>query len=155
MRLIKISSITALWAGLFTVVFFGIRAIVEAKFLLHPLGVCTGNAVVITQCRGYNFWSGIGSDLQEITLLTGIGLLYWHHTCHVGLCFLPGRHPVEGTGFKTCRRHHPDINHGGRTTADHIHKAFHEARSHRDPRYAALQHTARDNAAKKKGIQGG
>jgi hypothetical protein len=106
--------------------------------LLHPLGTCTGTAGQITGCRGYNFWSGIGSDLQEITLLTGAVIVYWHHSCHVGWCLWPGRHPVEGTGYKTCRKHHPTINHEGPTTAEHIRLA-HLAAQGFDHSYAALQ----------------
>lgn len=32
---------------------------------------------------------------------------YWHQTCHVGRCWRPGRHAVDGTPYRTCRRHHP------------------------------------------------
>lgn len=96
--------------------------------LLHPLGTCTGTPGQITGCRGYNAWSGIISDISEITLIIGLIMLIIHHTCHVGLCLRPGRHPVEGTGYKVCRRHHPDIQHKGRTTAEHIRHAFNAAK---------------------------
>jgi len=55
----------------------------------------------------YGFWSGFGSDLGEVTILGALGSLYWKHTCHVDRCWRLGRHPVAGTGFTVCRRHHP------------------------------------------------
>jgi hypothetical protein len=54
----------------------------------------------------YNFWSGFGSDFGEATILTGIVVAYLHHNCHVKGCPLLG-HPVEGTPYRACARHHP------------------------------------------------
>jgi hypothetical protein len=43
--------------------------------------------------NGYQFWSGIGSDLGEVTLL-GIVLVWWHnHNCHVHRCWRLSWHP--------------------------------------------------------------
>jgi hypothetical protein len=54
---------------------------------------------------GYLFWSGTGSDLAYM----GVGLAFWRkHNCHSRGCWRLARHPVEGTGFTVCRRHHPD-----------------------------------------------
>lgn len=69
--------------------------------LLHPL---SGN--------GYQFWSGIGSDFGQLTLLTGmvaISVGWWrHHNCHVKGCWRLNWHgaPTED-GHPRCRKHHP------------------------------------------------
>ena len=52
----------------------------------------------------YGFFSGIGSDLGEITLLAAILGVYHRHQCHTGRCWRIGRHVVSGTPF--CNRHH-------------------------------------------------
>ena len=70
------------------------------------------------QGPGYQFWSGIASDLGEITLVTGLAGLYWHRTCHVGRCWRPAKHEVVGTPYKVCRKHHPAVP--DRVTAEHI-----------------------------------
>jgi len=66
--------------------------------LWHPLG---GN--------GYQFWSGVGSDLSELTLL-GIAIGAWKHVnCEEPRCWRPGhRHP--GHGRPVCRRHFHSAN---------------------------------------------
>lgn len=53
----------------------------------------------------YGFWSGIGGDLS---ILAAPLVLLRRHNCHVKGCPRLGRHPVPGTGFVVCRRHHPD-----------------------------------------------
>lgn len=69
--------------------------------LLNPL---SGN--------GYQWWSGVGSDFGEITLITGLIVVVWrvrnHLECHVESpknCHRIGR-PVYGTGHRACRKHH-------------------------------------------------
>jgi hypothetical protein len=59
---------------------------------------------------GYGFWSGIGSDLGEFALIGAVVALYRKHNCHVKGCWRLSRHPVEGTPWVTCRKHHPLIN---------------------------------------------
>jgi hypothetical protein len=54
---------------------------------------------------GYNFISG---PLADITLLGGAYAILRRHNCHVKGCPRIGRHPVEGTSYVVCRRHHPD-----------------------------------------------
>jgi hypothetical protein len=54
---------------------------------------------------GYNFISG---PLADITLLGGAYAILRHHNCHVKGCWRVGRHPVTGTSYVVCRRHHPD-----------------------------------------------
>lgn len=54
---------------------------------------------------GYNFISG---PLADITLLGGAYAILRRHNCHVKGCPRIGRHPVDGTGYVVCRKHHPD-----------------------------------------------
>jgi hypothetical protein len=67
--------------------------------LLHVLGVDDVSG------RWYGFWSGVGGDLA--LLATPVTLLR-KHNCHTKRCWRIGRHPVEGTTWTVCRRHHPD-----------------------------------------------
>ncbi len=64
----------------------------------------------------YAFWSGLGGDITEFAIVGGLASVYWRHTCHVDRCWRIGRHPVEGTGFTVCRRHHPE----GAPTHQHV-----------------------------------
>ena len=56
----------------------------------------------------YAFWSGFGSDLGEIAIMGSLLALVRRHNCHVKGCPRLGRHPVAGTTWTVCRRHHPD-----------------------------------------------
>lgn len=75
-----------------------------ANYLFHPLN---GN--------GYQFWSGIGSDFGELTLLAVIGtIIHWYinSRCHVGGvglrgCRKRGHFPFHH--YKLCKKHHPDV----------------------------------------------
>lgn len=58
--------------------------------------------------RWYGFWSGAGSDLGEAAIVGGLISILRKHNCHVHGCWRVGRHPVEGTSYLVCRRHHPD-----------------------------------------------
>lgn len=69
----------------------------------------------------YSFWSGFGSDVGEFALLGAAVAFYRRHTCHVDsprFCWRPGTHPVAGTPYKACKRHHPAVP--DKVTADHI-----------------------------------
>lgn len=57
----------------------------------------------------YNLWSGVGSDLGEITILAAVIGLFRKHNCHVRGCWRLGKFPLDGTPFIVCRKHHPDI----------------------------------------------
>lgn len=56
----------------------------------------------------YGFWSGAGSDIAELAIVGGLINMARRHNCHVRGCWRVGRHPVEGTSFVVCQRHHPD-----------------------------------------------
>lgn len=71
-------------------------------WFLHLTGADNGSG------PWYLFWSGFGANFAEFTLVGGILGLFWKHNCHVKGCWRIGRHPVEGTGYVVCRRHHPE-----------------------------------------------
>ncbi|HEY1820406.1 MAG TPA: hypothetical protein VGG83_10785 [Trebonia sp.] len=53
----------------------------------------------------YGFWSGIGGDASILAVPL---VVLRRHNCHVRRCPRLGRHPVQGTAFTVCRKHHPD-----------------------------------------------
>lgn len=55
----------------------------------------------------YNMWSGFGSDVGEVVIIGGLASMFRKHNCHVHGCWRIARHPVEGTSYVVCRRHHP------------------------------------------------
>jgi hypothetical protein len=69
--------------------------------------------------EGYNFISG---PLADITLIGGAYAILRHHNCHVTGCWRLGRHPVHGTSYVVCQRHHPH----GHPTVEDIHRAHAE-----------------------------
>jgi hypothetical protein len=74
------------------------------------------------------FWSGPGSCLGYFAIFGGMFAFYRRHTCHVDsprFCWRPGTHPVVGTPFKACKRHHPAVP--DQVTADHILAAHNDA----------------------------
>ena len=60
----------------------------------------------------YGFWSGIGSDIAEFSLvgaaLTGVYQLTRKFNCHQRRCWRVGTHEAAGGQFVLCSRHHPD-----------------------------------------------
>jgi hypothetical protein len=116
--------------------------LIGPDWLWHPLGQCTpasSNAHIaaheIVRCKSYNLWSGIVSDIGEITLVTAaltlIFTMFRAHNCSVSsprFCWRFG-HPVVGTSFKACTKHHPGKwrKEDGLVTAAHIDCAHKEA----------------------------
>lgn len=100
---------------------------------LHPLGLCQGSPHEQLLCRGYNFWSGIGSDISEITLLASgtIALIaivrmvhktyLRHFECHEDGCPRHGRYVLEG-GVRCCDLHHPALDERPHTQRGHVHR---------------------------------
>lgn len=70
--------------------------------------------------RAYNFWSGFGSDLGEITIVGGLVAMYRQHECHQDGCHRVGKFPFEQ--YKLCRKHHPSVP--NRVTHAHIAKLY-------------------------------
>lgn len=75
----------------------------------------------------YGFWSGVGSDIGEVTLLasalTGLVVLYRHLNCHMDhpkncrrLAFRRITDPDTGEHLRFCREHHPRP----KVTAEHV-----------------------------------
>ena len=95
------------------------------NWLLHWLAVHTGT--VNEAGPYYGFWSGFGSDIGEVTIIGGMVAVYRKHTCHEPWCWRIGRHPVEGTPFQACRRHHPALK-NERPKRGHMTVAWHAAR---------------------------
>ena len=54
----------------------------------------------------YLWWSGFGADLQ---IFAALAVFLRRHNCHEPGCWRLGRHPIDGTPYVVCRRHHPDI----------------------------------------------
>lgn len=54
----------------------------------------------------YGFWSGFGSDIGEVTLLTGMIVGLRHVNCREQHCWRLG-HVVPGSGVRACHKHHP------------------------------------------------
>lgn len=94
------------------------------NWLAHILGIDSEAS------RWYAFWSGFGSDVGEFALL-GAAVTFWRrHSCHVDsprFCWRPGTHPVAGTPYRVCRKHHPSVP--KKVTAAHIEAAHHDAQS--------------------------
>lgn len=62
--------------------------------LLHPL-----------RYWGYEWWSGAGSDLGELTLVAAVAGLYKHKNCEEPHCWRLGHnHPDHGR--PVCRKHY-------------------------------------------------
>jgi hypothetical protein len=71
---------------------------------------------------GYNFWSGIGSDFGEITIIIAV-LAWWrHHNCQVKGCWRIHLHIPTGGGHLVCKRHHP-AHEGDQLTVEHVKEA--------------------------------
>lgn len=77
----------------------------------------------------YNFWSGIGSDIGEVTLISAVGIGVYTGVrkvnCHSKRCWRIGHHALEGTPYILCRHHHPDVPNGG-ATHEHILSEHHK-----------------------------
>lgn len=52
----------------------------------------------------YNAWSGILSDIGEITILAGVIGLFRQHNCHQHGCWRLGKHTTRD-GHKLCKIH--------------------------------------------------
>jgi hypothetical protein len=63
----------------------------------------------------YGFWSGFGSDISEFAIAVGIYTGVRKVNCHSWHCWRIGHHPLEGTPYHLCKKHHPDVpKHGAK-----------------------------------------
>lgn len=60
---------------------------------------------------GYQFWSGIGSDFGEASIVGALALIYRKHECHKDGCHRPSWHVDPLHGHPVCRRHHSQPDH--------------------------------------------
>lgn len=71
---------------------------------------------------GYAFWSGIGSDFGQVTLITAViasTLTFWrHHECNQEGCHRLGR--FKHGHLQLCHRHHPLVPDDGKINQTHI-----------------------------------
>lgn len=58
--------------------------------------------------RAYDFWSGFGSDIGEVTLVGVVLSTLRRYNCGIQGCWRIGHRGVGTTGHVVCRRHHPD-----------------------------------------------
>jgi hypothetical protein len=95
-------------------------ATIGPRWLWHPLGVCV-HGPNYDACRSYNFFSGSGSDLQEVAIIFSVIaaiIAIWRFykrirpqiECHTEGCRKLGLHHVAGTHFRTCWEHHPVLS---------------------------------------------
>jgi hypothetical protein len=91
--------------------------------LQHWLAVHAGSSNTPGAPPNYNFWSGFGSDLGEVTIVGGMIAIYRKHSCHTRWCWRFGHHAFtdEATGitYRLCRRCHP-AHPGGHLTRGRI-----------------------------------
>ena len=64
----------------------------DPTFLWHLIHPLSGD--------GYQFWSGIGSDFGEATIVISILLIVRHHNCHVKGCPRLGHADEHGDGVQ-------------------------------------------------------
>lgn len=80
-------------------------------WLQHWLAVHTGSVNTPGTPPNYNFFSGFGSDLSEITqaisLIALAAAFLRHQNCEVKGCWRLGRHKTAAA-HRVCRKHHPD-----------------------------------------------
>jgi hypothetical protein len=100
----------------------------------HWLASVTGSENTPGTPPNYNFWSGFGSDIAEVTILIGLISLYKKKNCHKRWCWRIGHHdykdPDTGLTYMLCRAHHPD--HPGRHLSADIIASIHRRRHHGD-----------------------
>jgi hypothetical protein len=114
-------SVGRIWALVALVVVVAIAVLVAVDFtpIEHWLSFHTGTTTVNPNPVYYNFWSGFGADITEITLLTTVAVGVYtgvrKANCHTKGCWRIGHHTLEGTPYHLCAHHHPDIPSGGAT----------------------------------------
>jgi hypothetical protein len=88
------------------------------SWFMHVAGLDDGSGA------WYLWWSGIVGDLALVGAAISIAR---HVNCHSHGCWRIARHPVAGTPYKTCARHHPTVP--SKVTVEQIHAAHETSRS--------------------------
>ena len=108
----------------FLIVFF---AAVRHWLALHTGTLHGGPICTTTSGRA------LGSDLGEATLITAVGIGVYTGVrkvnCHTKGCWRIGHHPLDGTPYILCRKHHPYVPTKG-ASHEHIleqHRKYKEA----------------------------
>lgn len=98
----------------------------------HWVEIHTG-VLPLKPSRAYNFWSGFGSDLGEVTILGAVVAGYRKMNCHSKGCWRIAHHEIDRNGvkYKVCRKCHPDVDHENRLRREHF---AHPAGQKRDAR---------------------
>ncbi len=109
----------------------------------HWLAVHTGSTAIPIGPY-YNFWSGFGSDIGEITIITGLVAIYKKNNCQVRRCLSFGHHdwvdPDTSVIYRVCRLHHPD--HPGKKPLLHKHIIEKSMKGNTDGAYASSSTTS-------------
>jgi hypothetical protein len=109
---------SVLWIALVAILVGAILVIVLVGGVRHWAALHTG-VLNGGPDHYYNFWSGIGSDLGEATLISAVGIGVYTGlrkvNCHTKGCWRIGKHPLSGTPYILCRHHHPHVPSKGAT----------------------------------------
>lgn len=73
----------------------------QTAFSTYVLHVEHGN--------GYQFWSGMGANFGEVTVIGAAVALVRHWNCDAPWCPWRGKHPTADGLHHLCRKHHPDL----------------------------------------------
>ena len=92
-----------------------------AAVIAHGVRAVTGSFFWFWNPGG-KFYVLISGVVADLGLLGGLLLVFRKLNCHVKGCWRLGHHDVQGTPYKVCRKHHPDVPDDG-ATADHVAQA--------------------------------
>lgn len=105
---------------------------VAPDWLYYPLGYCSGTAVQVRDCKGYNSWSGSFSDVTELTDLAAVAVavfsLWLHSRCDTPGCLKHGKYRTADGHHRQCRKCFPDVPNRKLTQAE-IHERHQAAKS--------------------------
>jgi hypothetical protein len=93
--------------------------LIGAQTVFYSVGNWAYHALIFTwhDPWGYNFVSG---PLPSITLVAAALAIIRRHNCHAKGCWRLGMHPVNGTSYIVCKKHHPRAS---APTVEQIHAA--------------------------------
>ena len=100
----------------FAIVFAIVDLVIHWHPVQHWVAIHTGTESAGPD-RYYNWWSGFGSDIGEVTLIVAIltpaTMAARHHNCHTRGCWRITMHklkdPETGAEYRQCHKHHPAL----------------------------------------------